>query len=172
MDNMEEFYRPLAASEETLINPQVGDFCCSMFTADDGFYRAVITKVSSSAVGVRYIDYGNCEEVPLSRIKLLNGSFAELPAQAFNAKLFSSSVEDFETAVVDKEWMAKVVREDEKGVYVVKLLDTSGNPLFSPGSAPQEHTGAVKRLNGFDFFPFRQLNHSWYEWFGKKKLVN
>ncbi len=141
MNNMETFYRPLAADEETLTNPQVDNVCCAMFTEDDGFYRAVVTKVSSGRIGVRYLDYGNCEELPLSRIKNLNVSFTELPAQSFHAKLFSSScgtTEEFEAMVADKELKAKIVRKDENSVYVVNLSDSNGTPLFSAGATQQQ----------------------------------
>jgi tudor domain-containing protein 1/4/6/7 len=144
MDNMEAFYRPLAADEETFTNPEVGDVCCPMFTVDDGFYRAVVTAVSSSSIGVRYLDYGNCEELPLSRIKNLNASFTELPAQSFNAKSFSSScgtTGEFEETVADKELKAKIVRKDENGVYVVQLSHSNGTPLFSSGATTQQQQG-------------------------------
>jgi tudor domain-containing protein 1/4/6/7 len=144
MDNMEAFYRPLAADEETFTNPEVGDVCCAMFTQDEGFYRAVVTAVSSSSIGVRYLDYGNCEELSLSQIKNLNASFTELPAQSFNAKSFSSScgtTGEFEETVADKELKAKIVRKDENGVYVVQLSYSNGTPLFSSGAVTQQQQG-------------------------------
>ena len=45
MDRLEEFYRPLGDGDERLVKPRIGDTCCAMFTEDDGWYRAVITKV-------------------------------------------------------------------------------------------------------------------------------
>lgn len=148
MNNMETFYRPLGADEEAFTNPQVGDACCAMFTEDDGFYRAVVTKVTSSGIEVRYLDYGNSEQLPLSRVKMLNASFAELPAQSFNAKSFSSSFStsaQFEESVINKELKAVIVRKDENGVYVVRLSDINGTPLFSTGKSgsPQQLQGII-----------------------------
>ena len=146
MNNMESFYRPLAADDEILTDPQAGNVCCAMFTADDGFYRAVVTKVSSGTVGVHYIDYGNCEELPLSRVKNLNVSFAKLPAQCFNAKMLSSgcgTTEEFEAIVTDKELKAKIIKKDENGIYVVSLSDSNGTPLFSKGATSQQQQGSI-----------------------------
>ena len=146
MNDMESFYRPLSLEEETLTSPAVGDICCAMFTEDDGFYRAVVTKVSSTTVGVCYVDYGNSEELPSSRVKSLNASFTELPAQSFNAKAFSSScgtAEEFEAKVVEQELKGKIVRKDENGLYVVQLLDLSGTPLFFDAAARRQ--GMISR---------------------------
>ena len=143
MNAMESFYRPLPADEETLTSPAVGEVCCAMFTEDDGFYRAVVTKVSSTTIGVHYVDYGNSEELPPSRVKSLNASFIELPAQSFNAKTLSSrcgTAEEFETKVIDQELKGKIVRKDENGLYVVQLSDSTGTPLFSDGAGRPQGT--------------------------------
>ena len=148
MNSMEEFYRPLAADEESFSNPRVGDVCCAKFTEDDGFYRAVITKVSSNAIGVHYIDYGNFEEIPLSRIKTLNPTFTDLGAQSFNAKLFPFNPEttgDFEAVVTDKELKAKIVKKAENNVYLVQLSDSNGTKLFATGATTQQQQGMIEK---------------------------
>jgi tudor domain-containing protein 1/4/6/7 len=155
MNNIEAFYRPLTAEEEAFTNPQVGNVCCARFTEDDGFYRAVVTKVSSGTIGVRYIDYGNCEELPLSRIKSLNVSFTGLRAQCFNAKTFSSSCDttaEFEAMVIDKELKAKIVKKDENGVFVVALSDARGTPLFSQQQQGMGSSGFLEKTAVSDVF--------------------
>ena len=46
--------------------------CAAQFSEDNVWYRAVLNDVSedNSTVTVHYIDFGNCEIVPLSRLDL------------------------------------------------------------------------------------------------------
>lgn len=61
-------------------------FCCAQFTEDDGWYRARI--VESHAKGdmpraqVIYVDFGNHEPLPTSRLRMLRKEHAELPMMA------------------------------------------------------------------------------------------
>ena len=68
MNQIEEHYRPLGEKEECYVNPKIGEACCAMFTEDDGWYRTVVTKITGQKITVHYIDYGNSEELPLSRV--------------------------------------------------------------------------------------------------------
>ena len=58
-------------------------FCCAQFTEDDGWYRARIVESSSlgdtSKVHVIYVDFGNHETLPVSRLRMLRKEHAELP---------------------------------------------------------------------------------------------
>ena len=60
--------------------------CCAQFTEDDNWYRARI--VESHAKGdmpraqVIYVDFGNHEPLPTSRLRLLRKEHAELPMMA------------------------------------------------------------------------------------------
>ena len=58
--------------------PCKGLAVCACFTDEDVWYRAKITHVlSEGRVRVTYSDYGNSEEVELSRVKRLEKEFAE-----------------------------------------------------------------------------------------------
>ena len=136
MDKLEEFYRPLGDEEECLNNSQIGHTCCAMFTEDDGWYRAVVTKVSGKNLVVRYLDYGNSEELPITRVKRLLPCFAETNAQSFQASLVgatSVSPESVKAAVDGKELTVRVTDRNSNGVYMVELYEMNGNRLF--GSA-------------------------------------
>ncbi|XP_061085447.1 staphylococcal nuclease domain-containing protein 1 [Conger conger] len=64
--------------------PRRGDYCISKF-ADGEWYRARVEKVESPAkIHVFYIDYGNRETVPSTRLAALSPAFnvRTLPAQA------------------------------------------------------------------------------------------
>ena len=153
MDKLEEFYRPLGGEEECLNNPHVGDSCCAMFTEDDGWYRAVITKVSGNTVQVKYLDYGNIEELPVSRIKRLSPCFAEMNVQGFQASLVGAvSVSDDEVraAIDGKELMVRVIDKKTNGVYDVEVYEMNGNRLFDSTPAKPQTNQVIKGECGRD----------------------
>lgn len=60
-------------------------FCCAQFTEDDSWYRARITESSTKdtpQAQVIYIDFGNHEPLPVSRLRMLSKEHAELPMMA------------------------------------------------------------------------------------------
>ena len=61
-------------------------FCCAQFSEDDSWYRARITESSTkddtSLVQVIYVDFGNHEPLPVSRLRMLRKEHAELPMMA------------------------------------------------------------------------------------------
>ncbi|KAJ3018543.1 hypothetical protein HKX48_002822 [Thoreauomyces humboldtii] len=71
-------------------SPRNGEFCCGQFTADDQWYRARVKKVNADKTyQVIYIDYGNSETLPASRVRPLDAAFNNtvLAPQAVEAKL-------------------------------------------------------------------------------------
>ena len=56
---------------------------------DDVWYRALVTAVSreDNSVTVLYVDEGNTETLPLSRLRELDEKFASLPCQALRVQL-------------------------------------------------------------------------------------
>eukprot|EP00057_Strongylocentrotus_purpuratus_P024429 XP_011678903.1 PREDICTED: uncharacterized protein LOC100892150 isoform X2 [Strongylocentrotus purpuratus] len=79
------------------LQPKVGMYCCACFTNDDCWYRARIIAIHLSptsvleGVGVHvdviYIDYGNRERIPDSRLRPLHPRFMSDSAQAVCCKL-------------------------------------------------------------------------------------
>ena len=63
--------------------------CCGRYTVDNVWYRALVTAVSceNSQVEVLYVDEGNSETLPLSRLRDLDKKFAHLPSQALCVQL-------------------------------------------------------------------------------------
>ena len=62
----------------TVAEPREGLPVCACFSDDDAWYRAEITTVlSQERVRVSYIDYGNTEDIDISRVKRLKKEFAE-----------------------------------------------------------------------------------------------
>jgi len=61
-----------------------GVLCAGKFTVDDAWYRARVLNVDKDTgkVSVRYVDYGNSEEVDTSRLAVLPEEHAAHPEQA------------------------------------------------------------------------------------------
>jgi len=88
-NQLEELMTKLEAAESKPVTPTAGQLVRAQFTEDDRFYRGRITKLYSatSEVDVKYIDYGNSERLPLSRVSQLEQSFQALKPQAQLAQL-------------------------------------------------------------------------------------
>ena len=112
-----------------------------MFTEDDGFYRATVKKQSGSNLDVYYMDYGNSESIPISRVKILDHKFTTLPVQGFHAcvKISTGSTpSSFKDQVLEKEFDARIVRGNANKSYEVELFKTDGEKLFGDETVKKE----------------------------------
>lgn len=89
--------------------PRRGDICAAKFTIDDEWYRVKIEKIQGGNVSVHYIDYGNKETLPSTRL-------ASLPANYASEKPFATEYAmPFVILPKDEEFSAlalKYFRED------------------------------------------------------------
>ena len=71
---------------------------------------------------VFYIDFGNCDTVPLSKLKAINADLLQLPAQAIQCRIPTISpvsgvawpdatVERFNNLVMHKKLLGKIIRK-------------------------------------------------------------
>lgn len=144
--------------------------CCAQFSEDNKWYRGKITGIMKGGrVEVHFVDYGNFEKLPLSRVKKLQTEFLKLPTQAVKCALakISPSHQDllsddvmsrFEELTLDKELVMMADKYDEmNGVFLVVLLDTTegknldvGNDLqtiMTPSSNCEEaHIAALQAI--------------------------
>ncbi|KAF9928343.1 hypothetical protein FBU30_002424 [Linnemannia zychae] len=69
--------------------PRNGEIVSAKFTEDNQWYRAKILRTlpESKSAEVIYVDYGNTETIPLSRVVPLPSQFSSLPQQAQEAVL-------------------------------------------------------------------------------------
>lgn len=67
--------------------PRVGDNVSAKFTEDDCWYRGRVRRISHEGIEVLYIDFGNSETLPSSRVRALPENFKQLKAQAHEATL-------------------------------------------------------------------------------------
>nr|XP_006820502.1 PREDICTED: uncharacterized protein LOC102809228 [Saccoglossus kowalevskii] len=110
------------ADSDTL-PPRRGEIVCAQLTADNKWYRALITDVlvEKEKVKAFYLDYGNSEFLRFCNIRTILPEFLLLPFQAVECFLF-----DLEPLNKGKEckWSKKVVAKFEKEV-VNKTLEAN-----------------------------------------------
>ncbi|KAJ3083740.1 nuclease domain-containing protein [Quaeritorhiza haematococci] len=98
---MADFARKHSGSQPIApFTPKAGEYCSAKFTADENWYRARIKKVNpDKTYQVLYIDYGNSETLPASRLRALDSEFSltTLRAQATEAALAYIKVPDLES---------------------------------------------------------------------------
>ncbi|CAH2323151.1 tudor domain-containing 1 isoform X1 [Pelobates cultripes] len=136
MDSMSKHYKVMPASPNFV--PAVGDMCSAQFTEDDRWYRASILKYTShDSVLVGYVDYGNVEILPVSRLRPILPSMMMLPLQAIKCRLAGvkppsekwskEATAAMMTLVANKIITVKVVAQSEFSL-IVDLIDVSVNP--------------------------------------------
>ena len=78
MGNISSRNYQLGDDQLAVTDPKKGLPVCVCFTEDDAWYRAEISSVMSRGrVRVFYVDYGNSEDVDISRVKRLEREFCE-----------------------------------------------------------------------------------------------
>ena len=132
MEQLNELYSQMNASDLQLISPIIGQYCCSCFTEDDGWYRACIEEVDGKQLTVRYIDYGNSEHLSIDRVKVLNPDFEVFPRFAIPCNLENhlqlKTLNTASSVLLDKEFVAQFKSKDNQ--FTIEVID-DGNPLSS-----------------------------------------
>ncbi|XP_039927651.1 tudor domain-containing protein 1 isoform X2 [Hirundo rustica] len=136
--------------------PAAGNVCCAQFT-DNLWYRAAVTAYASEdTVLVDYMDYGNSDSLPLTRLRPIIPSLMDLPAQAIRCSLAgvkpplgtwtSEDISYMKKLVKDKVLTVKVV-DKESSRSVVELTDASGTPAVNISSLLIEEGCAAEKLS-------------------------
>lgn len=130
MINMDAHYKALAPDQEKLSQPKAGYYCVGQYTEDDSWYRAKIVGSNNNMYDVVYIDFGNGESLPASRIKKLSQSFSQLPQQGIFCSLARSNSEfsdsQFVDLTLDKMFELEVVavENDDRAKVELYCADT------------------------------------------------
>ncbi|CAG8432724.1 7051_t:CDS:10 [Diversispora eburnea] len=143
MSEFELYHKTTKDLEVT--NPKTGQIVSAQFTDDDQWYRAKIKKIMNEkkSAEVIYIDHGNSEIIPLSRIRPIPDNFKQLPSQSQEAVLSfikvpereadygEESYERFRDIVSNKQLVANVDYRDNNLLHVT---------LYNPSQAqsPEE----------------------------------
>ncbi|KAF4791222.1 tudor domain containing 1 [Turdus rufiventris] len=140
-----------------LFRPAAGNMCCAQFTEDNLWYRAAVTAYASQdTVLVDYVDYGNSDSLPLTRLRPIIPSLMDLPAQAIRCSLAgvkpplgtwtSEGISYMKKLVKDKVLTVKVV-DKQSSRSVVELTDASGTPAVNISSLLIEEGCAAEQLS-------------------------
>jgi staphylococcal nuclease domain-containing protein 1 len=120
--------------------PKAGEFVAARFTADDQWYRARIRRNDREAkkAEVVYIDFGNSEIIPWSRLRPLSQEFmtSKLKPQAVEAQLayiqmpgnseyLADAVSFISQETADVQLVAKVEATEKDGMMWVTLYNPS-----------------------------------------------
>ncbi|KAH6922415.1 hypothetical protein HPB50_013528 [Hyalomma asiaticum] len=87
MDDLQAYYASFGDSVGNDVRP--GQACVAIYSEDQLWYRARVVHAKGGLLGVQYVDYGNCEEIPESSVRQMLAKYAELPAQAIRCRIQS-----------------------------------------------------------------------------------
>jgi len=133
MNSLDSYYSKLRPTDLTCYPPTVGSYACGQFTENDCWYRVIIEDVKSdNEVSVMYVDYGNREVLPLTRIKQLSPKFvSSCPLQAIRCAIIgvddTNAADGFGDFLLNKEFhlTAKQALKDDS--YLVSLVGIDGS---------------------------------------------
>ncbi len=61
----------------------MGHYCAASRPGDDGWYRCVVTALHNGReCDVTFVDFGDSDRVPVSKLKRLQDAFTRLPCAA------------------------------------------------------------------------------------------
>ena len=159
VDQLMEVYDAGDAEELKLTDVTVGGLCCARYSADESWYRAVIEAVRDDTLSVRFVDYGNTDEVRRADVRRLTDQFTSVPACAWHCQLVSS-----QTSWTDAERQRLVELADageklfvcsfvsrSQSPYLVTLKDgdTDIGQQFFGSSQPADTSPAEQGTGGF-----------------------
>jgi len=132
-EELEELMKALSLESVTdPYSPKINELVKAQFTADDNWYRAKVTSVNPNGqFTVFYIDYGNSETIPNTRIQKLDQSFSEtrLAPQAREARLAYIRVPTLDEDYGEEA--AQFLREMVLGKTVMANVESKeGNLLY------------------------------------------
>jgi len=140
VEQLDELMKKLSVEDSTSepYKPHMDEIVKAQFSADDAWYRARVIKPSGAdSYQVLYVDYGNSEVVPVTRIRKLEEEFnvKKLKPQAVEAVLAylkappieddagKEAAEFLKELVWGKPMMANVEKRDLNGVLHLTLGD-------------------------------------------------
>ncbi|XP_042908070.1 uncharacterized protein [Parasteatoda tepidariorum] len=132
MLDIETEYSQIKEDELTLNQMKIGSVCCAVFQEDCAWYRGSIKGINSGCCDIYFVDYGNTDSVPVSKIKALTSKFFTLPVQALKCKLFNAepdsstwsadAIQDFINLTLEKSFVSQFVEVDNTNTYAVNLV--------------------------------------------------
>ncbi|XP_005627492.1 tudor domain-containing protein 6 isoform X2 [Canis lupus baileyi] len=133
MRRMCSFYSSASKLDGVVLKPEPDDLCCVKWK-ENGYYRAMVSRLDDRSVDVFLVDRGSLENVGWYDVRMLLPQFRRLPVLALKCTLADiwplgktwsqEAVSFFKKTVLHKEIVIHVLdRQDNQ--YVIEILDES-----------------------------------------------
>ncbi|KAI0240502.1 hypothetical protein LSAT2_008731 [Lamellibrachia satsuma] len=117
MMNLQQIYGADTGDLYTVFCPQKDMICAAQFSADNSWYRAEVTQLAGHRmVTVKYVDFGNEEQLSHWKLRKLRDPFLVLPKQAIHCRLA-----DVEPVNKEQGWSVEAL---------TSLRDFTPNPVM------------------------------------------
>ncbi|KAM5166882.1 tudor domain-containing protein 6 [Callospermophilus lateralis] len=133
MRRMCSFYSSASKLDGVVLKPEPDDLCCVKWK-ENGYYRAIVTKLDDKSVDVFLVDRGNSENVDWYDVRMLLPQFRRLPALALRCTLADiwplgktwsqEAISFFKKTVLHKELVIHILDKQDHQ-YVIEILDES-----------------------------------------------
>ncbi|BGP16324.1 hypothetical protein JCM10213_009173 [Rhodosporidiobolus nylandii] len=139
MGELTLFHQEADAAAPANFVPRNGDLVSAKFSVDNAWYRAKVRRSNPAKkeAEIVYVDYGNVETVPFSRLRPLAAQFKNLEGQAKEASLSFVSLLDWRTEYAEdsqerfrelcegQQLVANIDAREPNGVLSLSLFDPS-----------------------------------------------
>ncbi|XP_037698750.1 tudor domain-containing protein 6 [Choloepus didactylus] len=133
MRRMCSFYSSASKLDGVVLKPEPDDLCCVKWK-ENGYYRAIVTRLDDRSVDVFLVDRGNSENVDWYDMRMLLPQFRHLPVLALRCTLADiwplgkswsqEAISFFKKTVLHKELVIHVLDKKDHQ-YVIEILDES-----------------------------------------------
>ncbi|XP_034377504.1 tudor domain-containing protein 6 isoform X1 [Arvicanthis niloticus] len=127
------FYSSASKLDGVILKPEPDDLCCVKWK-ENGYYRAMVTRLDSKSVDVFLVDRGNSENVDWCDVRMLLPQFRRLPILALKCTLADiwplgkawsqEAISFFKKTVLHKELVVHILDKQDRQ-YVIEILDES-----------------------------------------------
>ncbi|XP_054424762.1 tudor domain-containing protein 6 [Pteronotus mesoamericanus] len=168
MRKMCSFYSSASKLDGVALKPKPDGLCCVKWK-ENGYYRALITRLDDKTVDVFLVDRGNSENVDWHDVRMLLPQFRRLPGLALKCTLADilplaetwsqEAISFFKKTVLHKELVIHVLdRRDNH--YIVEILDESrtgeeniSKVIAQAGYAKYQEFETKENVPGCAYFP-------------------
>ncbi|KAM6185129.1 tudor domain-containing protein 6 [Rhynchocyon petersi] len=133
MRKMCSFYSSATKLDGIVLKPEPDDLCCVKWK-ENGYYRAMVSRLADKSVDVFLVDRGNSENVDWCDVRMLLPQFRRLPVLALKCTLADiwplgeswsqEAISFFKKTVLHKELVIHVLDKVDHQ-YVIEILDES-----------------------------------------------
>ncbi|XP_077018092.1 tudor domain-containing protein 6 isoform X2 [Tamandua tetradactyla] len=133
MKRMCSFYSSASKLDGVVLKPEPDDLCCVKWK-ENGYYRAIVTRLEDKSVDVFLVDRGNAEHVDWYDVRMLLPQFRQLPILALKCTLADiwplgkswsqEAISFFKKTVLHKELVIHVLDKKDHQ-YIIEILDES-----------------------------------------------